>query len=203
MSVSDTAYEALSSADSAAYEIQISAAQGYMMNDDDGSLVESAQWVDIEGLGSGTPSGNVNSLAADVRAGNVFELDASTSDYVFVFSDQNPDGGDESVGAGIATNTDLAVFIDEFGADDVIYVDDAFNDADNINILEYEVFANGKGGEGTELYLGLSGGDGDPRLYVGLEGDTESTDEDGNADSTLDAVHDALGLDDSSIVITA
>ena len=203
MSVSDTAYEALSSADSAAYEIQISAAQGYMMNDDDGSLVESAQWVDIEGLGSGTPSGNVNSLAADVEAGNVFELDASTSDYVFVFSDQNPNGGDESVGAGIATNTDLAVFIDEFGADDVIYVDDAFNDADNINILEYEVFANGKGGEGTELYLGLSGGDGDPRLYVGLEGDTESTDEDGNADSTLDAVHDALGLDDSSIVITA
>jgi hypothetical protein len=54
------------------------------------------------------------------------------------------------------------------------------------------------------LYLGLSGGDGDPRLYVGLEGDIESTDENGNADSTLDGVNDALSMDgDDSVVITA
>jgi hypothetical protein len=203
MSVSDLEYESLSSTDSAVYEIQISAAQGYMMNDNDGSLVASAQWVDLEGLGSGIPSGNVNSLAADVEAGNVFGLDASTSDYVFVFSDQNPNGGNEKVGAGVTTNTDFAVFLNHFGADDLIYIDDAFNDPENLNIVAYEFFTNGKGGDGTELYQGLTGGNGDPRLYVGLEGDTESTDEDGNADNTLDAVNDALGLDDSSIVIAA
>jgi|GEM_PF-2216513 len=204
MSVSDIEYEALSSADSAAYEIQISAAQGYMMNVDDGSLVESAQWVDIEGLGVGTTSGNVASLAADVASENVFKIDASSADYVFVFSDQNPAGGDSQVGAGLETNTDFSVFLDEFGAGDQVYVDDAFNDADNLNVLSYEVFASGNGSEGAELYLGLSGGDGDPRLYVGLEGDTESTDESGNADNSLEGVNGALGLDDdSSVVITA
>ncbi|MDG1467901.1 MAG: putative Ig domain-containing protein, partial [Glaciecola sp.] len=159
------------------YIVSKTAAQGYMMNDDDGSLVASAQWVDLEGLGIGSKSGVVNLLGDDIASGNVFALDASTNNYVFVFSDQKPNGGNETKGAGIETNTDLAVFIDEFGSDDVIYVDDAFNDADNINILAYEVFASGNGGDGSELFLGLNGGDGDPRLYVNLEGDIESTDE--------------------------
>jgi hypothetical protein len=190
--------------DTSEYEVQSTAAQSVAMSTTDGSLVDSAQWVDIEGLGVGTTSGNVASLAADIASGNVFKIDASSADYVFVFSDQNPAGGDSQVGAGLETNTDFSVFLDEFGAGDQVYVDDAFNDADNLNVLSYEVFASGNGSEGAELYLGLSGGDGDPRLYVGLEGDTESTDESGNADNSLEGVNGALGLDDdSSVVITA
>ena len=187
-----------------AFDILTEAAQGYTMSATDGSLVESAQWVDIEGLGIGTTSGNVASLSDDISAGNVFRIDASSADYVFVFSDQNPTGGDETVGAGLETNTDFSVFLDEFGAGDKIYVDDAFNDADNLNVLAFEVFASGNGSDNAELYLGLTGGDGDPRLYVGLEDDLASTDADGNADSSLDGVNNTLGLDlDDSAVITA
>ena len=187
-----------------AYDILTEAAQGYTMSAIDGSLVESAQWVDIEGLGIGTTSGNVASLSDDISAGNVFRIDASSADYVFVFSDQNPTGGDETVGAGLETNTDFSVFLDEFGAGDKIYVDDAFNDADNLNVLAFEVFASGNGSDNAELYLGLTGGDGDPRLYVGFEDDLASTDADGNADSSLDGVNNTLGLDlDDSAVITA
>ena len=187
-----------------AFDILTEAAQGYTMSATDGSLVESAQWVDIEGLGIGTTSGNVASLSDDISAGNVFRIDASSADYVFVFSDQNPNGGDETVGAGLETNTDFSVFLDEFGAGDKIYVDDAFNDADNLNVLAFEVFASGNGSDNAELYLGLTGGDGDPRLYVGLEDDLASTDADGNADSSLDGVNNTLGLDlDDSAVITA
>ena len=187
-----------------AYDILTEAAQGYTMSATDGSLVESAQWVDIEGLGIGTTSGNVASLSDDISTGKVFRIDASSADYVFVFSDQNPTGGDENVGAGLETNTDFSVFLDEFGAGDKIYVDDAFNDADNLNVLAFEVFASGNGSDNAELYLGLTGGDGDPRLYVGFEGVSASTDADGNADSSLDGVNNTLGLDlDDSAVITA
>jgi hypothetical protein len=197
-------FAGLSEAEQAPYIALATAAQSWSMNVSTGELEASSEWVDIEGLGVGTTSGTVASLADDVQAGNVFRIDASTADYVFVFSDQNPNGGDENVGAGLETNTDFSVFLDEFGAGDKIYVDDAFNDADNLNVLAFEIFASGNGSESAELYLGLTGGDGDPRLYVGLEGDLESTDEDGNADSSLEGVNNTLGLDiDDSAVITA
>ena len=204
LSFATLAFDTLTDTEKSEFEVQSTAAQGYTRSATDGSLVESAQWVDIEGLGIGTTSGNVASLSDDISAGNVFRIDASSADYVFVFSDQNPNGGDETVGAGLETNTDFSVFLDEFGAGDKIYVDDAFNDADNLNVLAFEVFASGNGSDNAELYLGLTGGDGDPRLYVGLEDDLASTDADGNADSSLDGVNNTLGLDlDDSAVITA
>jgi hypothetical protein len=204
LSFASLAFETLTDTEKSEFEVQSTAAQGYTMSATDGSLVESAQWVDIEVLGIGTTSGNVASLSDDISTGKVFRIDASSADYVFVFSDQNSTGGDENVGAGLETNTDFSVFLDEFGAGDKIYVDDAFNDADNLNVLAFEVFASGNGSDNAELYLGLTGGDGDPRLYVGFEGVSASTDADGNADSSLDGVNNTLGLDlDDSAVITA
>ncbi|MGB1192811.1 MAG: hypothetical protein ACPG3T_07790, partial [Pseudomonadales bacterium] len=186
------------------YIVNHTAAQSVKMSTLDGSLVESAEWIDIEGLGRGTTSGNINSLDEDVVAENVFKIDATSGSYVFVFSDQNPDGGDVNVGAGLATNSDFSVFIDEFGADDQLYVDDAFNNSSNLNVLAYELFASGNGSDGAELYLGLSGGEGDPRLYIGLEGDIESNDDEGFADSALKSVAEQLEHDDADdFVITA
>lgn len=200
---SDAEYDAADSSTLTDYQVTSEAAQSYAM-DASGNLVASSQWIDIEGLGNGTNSGNVASLDSDVEDGVVFKIDASTGDYVFVFSDQDTNGGDSNVGAGISTNTDFSVFLDEFGAGDQVYVDDAFNDADNLNVLAFEVFASGNGGDGAELFLGLTGGDGSPALYVGLEGDVTSTDDDGFADSTLEGVNSTLGLEDgTSVVITA
>ena len=94
--------------------------------------------------------------------------------------------------------------MDNFGADDQIYIDDAFNDIDKQNILDFEIFASGDGSSGAELFVGLVGNTGDPRLYVGFEDDLSSTDDNGNANSTLDSVNNTLGLDlDDSAVITA
>ena len=171
------------------------AAQSYMMSVIDGSLIESAQWIDIEGLGSGTNAGTISNLAEDIDKGTVVKIDASASNYVFVFSDQNSNGGSEITGSGIATHTDFAVFIDNFGSDDLIFVDDAFNDSSALNLLSYEFFASGSGADTKELFVGLSGAAGDPRLYVGLADDLDSTDEYGYADSTIQGVAETLGHD--------
>jgi hypothetical protein len=171
------------------------AAQSYMMSVIDGSLIESAQWIDIEGLGSGTNAGTISNLAEDIDKGTVVKIDAGASNYVFVFSDQNSNGGSEITGSGIATHTDFAVFIDNFGSDDLIFVDDAFNDSSALNLLSYEFFASGSGADTKELFVGLSGVAGDPRLYVGLADDLDSTDEFGYADSTIQGVAETLGHD--------
>ena len=200
----EIAWNTMTQEEQSQYIVNHTAAQSVKMSTLDGSLVESAEWIDIEGLGRGTTSGNINSLDEDVVAENVFKIDATSGSYVFVFSDQNPDGGDVNVGAGLATNSDFSVFIDEFGADDQLYVDDAFNNSSNLNVLAYELFASGNGSDGAELYLGLSGGEGDPRLYIGLEGDIESNDDEGFADSALKSVAEQLEHDDADdFVITA
>ena len=111
---------------------------------------------DIEGLGSGTNAGTIASLVDDIDKGTVVKIDASASNYVFVFSDQNSNGGSETTGSGIATHTDFAVFIDNFGSDDLIFVDDAFNDSGALNILSYEFFTSGSGADTKELFVGLS-----------------------------------------------
>lgn len=181
-----------------------SAALSYAMNAS-GELIESSQWVDIEGLGYGTNAGPLAQLSADIAANRVVELNAGSGEYVFVFADKSSEGGTEIDNAGILVDTDFAVLLSEFGADDLIYIDDAFNDSEAINNLTAEFFMQGNGSEGAELFVGLTAeSGGDPRLYVDLEGDLTANDEtDTFADSSLDNVNNTLGHDDSSAVITA
>jgi hypothetical protein len=197
-------YNLLTESEQSEFHIQSTAAQSYMMSSTDGSLVQSAQWVDIESLGSGINSGNVATLDDDIEAGNVFSIDASNANYVFVFSDQEPSGASELTGAGIFTNTDFSVFLENFGSDDFIFVDDAFNNSDALNALSYEFFTSGSGGDTSELFVGLSNVNGDPRLYVGLADNLASVDEDGFADSSIEAVSETLGHDaPDEFIITA
>ena len=184
------AYNELTSTEKSEYEVLSTGAVAHMMSVTDGSLEAGQEWVSIEGLGIG--SATTTNSATD---GAVFALDASTSSYVFTFSDKDETNL-------VKTATDFAVFIDEFGADDNIYIDDAFNDVIN-DLSAAGVFAFGNGDEGSELFAGLVTADGDPRLIVGLEGDTVSEDN-GIADPSVEGVSDALGLDDGTIaVITA
>lgn len=181
-----------------------SAALSYVM-DASGNLIESSQWVDIEGLGNGTNSGSLGQLSYDIAANRVIELNAGDGEYVFVFADKSTAGGTEIDNAGILVDTDFAVLLSDFGANDLIYIDDAFNDSEAINNLTAEFFMQGNGTKGAELFVGLtSESGGDPRLYVELEGDLTANDEtDTFADSSLENVNDTLGHDDSSAVITA
>ena len=184
------AYNALTGTEKSEYEVLSTGAVAHMMSVADGSLVEGQEWVSIEGLGIG--SATTTNSATDAA---VFALDASLSSYVFTFSDKDETNL-------VKTATDFAVFIDEFGADDNIYIDDAFNDVIN-DLSAAGIFAFGNGDEGSELFAGLVTADGDPRLIVGLEGDTVSEDN-GIADPSVDGVNDALGLEDGTIaVITA
>ena len=186
----EEAFNELTDAEKSEYEVFTKGAVAHMMSVTDGSLEAGQEWVSIEGLGIG--SATTTNSATD---GAVFALDASTSSYVFTFSDKDETNL-------VKTATDFAVFIDEFGADDNIYIDDAFNDVIN-DLSAAGVFAFGNGDEGSELFAGLVTADGDPRLIVGLEGDTVSEDN-GIADPSVEGVSDALGLDDGTIaVITA
>lgn len=192
LSAATDSYNALTSEQKSEYEVLSTGAVAHMMDTTDGSLVAGQEWVSIEGLGLG--SATTTNSATDPQ---VFALDASTSAYVFTFSDQDASNL-------VKTATDFAVFIDEFGADDNIYIDDAFNDVAN-DLGASGIFAFGNGDEGSELFAGLvsTSQGADPRLIVGLEGDIVSEDN-GNADSSVDGVSSALGLDDgNSAVITA
>jgi hypothetical protein len=145
------------------------------------------RWIDIEGRGLGITD-------------NYAALNASSGGFTFVLQDSQPDGADPNVGAGIETATDLGVVLQNFGADDRIYVDDIFNNSEKVNDPSLEVFAQGNGGVGSGLKWSLfvTGGNGDPQIWVELEAGVTST------DSVLDSVNKALGLAaDQSIVIVA
>ena len=180
------------------------AAESFSMDVSDGSLVKSASWVGIDNLGTGlSTTGNVSK---DVESNSIYELDASTDSYVFVIKDHLEDGANSETGnAGIKVDNDLAVLLSNFGADDQVYIDDAFNN--NVNDPSLEFFTSGRGDENNELFIGLdqlASVGGDPRLYIELADGVTSTDEFGVADSKLASVNQALDLeDDNSIVISA
>lgn len=206
LALAETAFSKLSDAEQAPYLVTATAAQSWTMNVTTGELEQSAQWIDIEGLGSGTNASQIEALQTDIANGNVVAIDASLAQYVFVFSDQNPLGGAQETGAGITTATDFAVLLDEFGADDVVYIDDSFNDSNALNDVALEFFAQGNGTEGAELFVGMTSiVAGDPRLYIELEGDLVADDDTETfADPSLENVNATLGLElDAPCVISA
>jgi len=158
------------------------AAQAYRMDDTSGAVVAANKWVDIEGNGVGSTNTE--------GATSAFAFDAAAANFTFVFKDNLADGGNAEGGsAGIETLTDFAVVLKNFGAGDRVYVDDAFNDPTKLDIPSAELFTQGIGSAGAgALKWGLSGGGGDPQLYIELAASVVS------ADSTLAEVNKALNL---------
>ncbi len=176
-------------------------ATNYVFDNKTGLLTRTSTWIDLEGLGTGGESLNTDLLDQDITLGNTISLNASNQSVVFVFSDQNPDGGDIAKDSGIYSKTDFSVLLSGVSNDDRIYIDDPFNNVNEVNIVEYDFFNSGSGAVGNELFVGLNGGDGDPRVYVNFAQQLSSVNTDGVAISSLVAIDNLLGFElDESLV---
>jgi hypothetical protein len=84
-----------------------------------------------------------------------------------VFQDFSNAGGTSGT-SGIETTTDFSVLIENFGPGDRIYVDDPFNNLSKVNNNGL-AFGLGNGSTANPSFWGLSGGNGNPEIFLDLE----------------------------------
>lgn len=95
------------------------AVQGQYMDDLTGALTIGKKWLSIEGMGS---------------VAGAATIDLSAADYALVFKDNTAAGGLPRVSDGVGVgSSSFQVNLTQFGAGDLIYADDAFNDKTQLN----------------------------------------------------------------------